>query len=53
MEAVYKETLDRHFYTNDYNNDSDKGKIVYMDSNSIIMEEPVSYIIKKYNIPTS
>lgn len=52
MEQIYEETVDRHFYTNDYNNNSDKGNTVHMDSSVIVAEDPVSYIIKKYNIKT-
>ncbi len=52
MERIYEETLNRHFYTNDYNNNSEKGNTVGVDSNSVIAEDTISYIIKKYDIQT-
>ncbi len=53
MERIYEETLNRHFYTNDYNNSSEQGNTVGVDSNSVISEEPINYIIRKYRIQTN
>ncbi len=50
MECIYEETLNRHFYTNDYNNTSEQGHTVGVDTNSVLSEEPLFYIIRKYSI---
>lgn len=50
MERIYEETLNRHFYTNDYDNNSEQGQTVGVDSSSILMEDTIHYVIRKYSI---
>lgn len=50
MERIYEETLNRHFYTNDYDNNSEQGNTVGIDSNSVLMEDTIHYVIRKYRI---
>ena len=50
MERIYEETLNRHFYTNDYDNNSEQGSTVGIDSNSVLMEDTIHYVIRKYRI---
>ncbi len=52
MEMLFKETLDKHFYTNDRSNLTKKGHTESVDEASVLFEDVVSYVIKKYNFRT-
>lgn len=49
MELLFTETLDKHFYTNDRENRIKKGHTEALHFETVILEDTVSYLIKKYN----
>ena len=53
MEMMFEETLDRHYYTNDCEENQGEGNIERLDSNMVVPEDAVNYVIKKYNFKTT